>query len=99
MIQRFSLLNNNHTALARSRVVTLTGPQQCGKITLTSEFLPENSVNHFDPEDPISMARLSEPMMPSIRIAFDDLKLESIAVIYPGETSGRNCPDSSWKPQ
>lgn len=50
------------TALARSRVVVLTGPRQCGKTTLARELLHENSLNYFDIEDPVSLARLDEPM-------------------------------------
>jgi predicted AAA+ superfamily ATPase len=62
MIQRHSWLNNIRTALDRSRIVTLIGPRQCGKTTLAREFLPEDSVNYFDLEDPVSLARLDEPM-------------------------------------
>ncbi len=40
----------------------MIGPRQCGKMTLTREFLPEDSVNYFDLEDPISLSRLDEPM-------------------------------------
>ncbi len=62
MIQRYSWLNNIRTALGRSRIVTLIGPRQCGKTTLAREFLPEDSANYFDLEDPISLSRLDEPM-------------------------------------
>ncbi len=62
MIQRLSWLNNIRTALVRSRVVTLIGPRQCGKTTLAREFLPEDSANYFDLEDPVSLSRLDEPM-------------------------------------
>lgn len=62
MIQRLAWLNNIRTALGRSRIVTLIGPRQCGKTTLAREFLPEDSVNYFDLEDPISLSRLNEPM-------------------------------------
>jgi predicted AAA+ superfamily ATPase len=50
------------TALARNPIVVLTGPRQCGKTTLAREFLAEDSVNYFDLEDPVSLARLEEPM-------------------------------------
>jgi hypothetical protein len=50
-------------ALGRSRVVVLVGPRQCGKTTLARELLPEDSVNYFDLEDPVSLARLNEPMV------------------------------------
>jgi len=49
-------------ALARSPVVVLTGPRQCGKTTLAREFLAEDSLNYFDLEDPAGLARLLEPM-------------------------------------
>ena len=62
MIQRFAWLNNIRKALGRNRIVTLIGPRQCGKTTLAREFLPEDSVNYFDLEDPISLSRLDEPM-------------------------------------
>jgi hypothetical protein len=40
----------------------LTGPRQCGKTTLARELLHEDSLNYFDLEDPVSLARLDEPM-------------------------------------
>lgn len=49
------------TALKRSRVVALLGPRQCGKTTLARQFVPVESLNYFDLEDPASLARLSEP--------------------------------------
>ena len=48
-------------ALKRSRVVTLLGPRQCGKTTLARQFVPADSLNYFDLEEPHSLARLSEP--------------------------------------
>ncbi len=49
-------------ALARSRVVALIGPRQCGKTTLARQFVPIDSLNYFDLEDPVSLARLDQPM-------------------------------------
>lgn len=49
-------------ALSRSRVAVLAGPRQCGKTTLARQFVTEDSVNYFDLEDPLSLARLDEPM-------------------------------------
>jgi predicted AAA+ superfamily ATPase len=43
-------------------VVALIGPRQCGKTTLARQFVPPASVNYFDLEDPVSLARLDEPM-------------------------------------
>ena len=48
-------------ALKRSRVVALLGPRQCGKTTLARGFVPADSGNYFDLEDPQSLARLTEP--------------------------------------
>jgi predicted AAA+ superfamily ATPase len=62
MIKRLNWLKAIRAALARSRIVTLVGPRQCGKTTLAREFLPDTSVNYFDLEDPLSLARLDEPM-------------------------------------
>ena len=61
MIDRQSDLALVRTALRRSRVVALLGPRQCGKTTLAREFVPPNSLNYFDLEDPQSLARLSQP--------------------------------------
>lgn len=49
-------------ALARSRVVALIGPRQCGKTTMARQFVPPDSLNYFDLEDPVSLARLDQPM-------------------------------------
>ena len=48
-------------ALKRSRVVALLGPRQCGKTTLARQFMPADSLNYFDLEDPQGLARLTEP--------------------------------------
>jgi uncharacterized protein len=61
-IVRRGILDAIRTALDRSPVVVLTGPRQCGKTTLARELLPEDSANYFDLEDPVSVARLDEPM-------------------------------------
>ena len=62
MVRRPALLSALERALARSRVVVLTGPRQCGKTTLAREMLEAESANYFDLEDPASLARLDEPM-------------------------------------
>ena len=62
MIQRDSILHAIHTALGRSRVVALVGPRQSGKTTLARQLVPADSLNYFDLEDLISLARLQEPM-------------------------------------
>lgn len=63
MLQRPALLRRIHTALERSRVVALIGPRQCGKTTLAREWVDVDSPHYFDLEDPVSLARLDEPMM------------------------------------
>ena len=62
MVARARLLAILKKALARSRVVILTGPSQCGKPTLAWQLINETSVNHFDLEDPADLVRLAEPM-------------------------------------
>lgn len=62
MIPRPDLLHSVETALARSPVVVLSGPRQCGKTTLARHLLPSESANYFDLEDPASLERLAEPM-------------------------------------
>lgn len=61
MIARESDLTLIRTALKRSRVVALLGPRQSGKTTLARQFVPADSLNYFDLEDPQSLARLTEP--------------------------------------
>jgi len=61
MISRETELRLIRTALKRSRVVALSGPRQCGKTTLARQFVPADSLNYFDLEDPRSLARLTEP--------------------------------------
>jgi len=67
MAYTFAMINRKtdrdwvQSALKRSRVVALLGPRQCGKTTLAREFVPADSLNYFDLEDPSSLARLTEP--------------------------------------
>jgi predicted AAA+ superfamily ATPase len=62
MIGRPQRLDQIRRALKRSRIVALIGPRQCGKTTLARQVVPFDSVNYFDLEDPVSLARLTEPM-------------------------------------
>lgn len=62
MIERRELIERLKESLRRSRVVALVGPRQCGKTTLAREFVPLESPNYFDLEDPASLARLTQPM-------------------------------------
>jgi uncharacterized protein len=62
VIDRRAWLGKVQRALARSRVVALVGPRQCGKTTLARGIVAADSSCYFDLEDPPSLARLSEPM-------------------------------------
>jgi predicted AAA+ superfamily ATPase len=62
LIHRHAILAVIETALARSPVVVLAGPRQCGKTTLARLLLNEDSLNHFDLENPASLTRLEEPI-------------------------------------
>lgn len=62
MIARRAIRKQVDTALARSRVVILAGPRQCGKTTLARGLVDETSENYFDLEDPAGLARLNEPI-------------------------------------
>ena len=42
--------------------MALIGARQCGKTTLARQFVSADSANYFDLEDPVSLARLDEPM-------------------------------------
>jgi len=61
MITRATDLDIIRAALRRSRVVALLGPRQCGKTTIARQFVPVDSLNYFDLEDPRSLARLDQP--------------------------------------
>ncbi len=62
MIARRDLLKHLKQTLKRSRVVALIGPRQCGKTTLARELVPSDAPGYFDLEDPVSQARLEEPI-------------------------------------
>ena len=62
MIAREALRRRIERALARNPVVALVGPRQVGKTTLARGFVAPDSPNYFDLEDPVSLARLAEPM-------------------------------------
>jgi hypothetical protein len=62
MIERDRWLSEVRAALKRSRVVALLGPRQVGKTTLARQIVPADSNRYFDLENPVSLARLDEPM-------------------------------------
>lgn len=62
MIARKAIVEEIKIALERSQIVALVGPRQSGKTTLARQFVPSDSLNYFDLEDPVSLARLQEPV-------------------------------------
>ncbi len=62
LIPRPTIQQAIQTALRRSRIVLLIGPRQAGKTTLARQFLPPDSLNYFDLEDPVSLLRLEQPL-------------------------------------
>lgn len=62
MIRRSRLEEDIRQALGRSPVVVMTGPRQSGKTTLARQFVDADSARYFDLEDPLSLARLEEPV-------------------------------------
>jgi hypothetical protein len=62
MIERPGIIAAINKATERNRVVALIGPRQCGKTTLARQFVPQNSANYFDLEDPAHLMQLQEPM-------------------------------------
>ncbi|MBI3823035.1 MAG: ATP-binding protein [Planctomycetes bacterium] len=61
MIDRKADMQSVREALNRSRVVAILGPRQCGKTTLARQLVAADSLNYYDLEDPLNLARLSEP--------------------------------------
>jgi uncharacterized protein len=78
MLPRPVLLAAVQAALGRAPVVALLGPRQCGKTTLARQLVPVASANYFDLEDPISLARLEQPLT-----ALGDLRGPAAAVVRP----------------
>jgi predicted AAA+ superfamily ATPase len=63
MIERSALRQRIEQAIARNPVVALVGPRQVGKTTMARTFVAPAAANYFDLEDPISLARLTEPTL------------------------------------
>ncbi|WP_454300201.1 ATP-binding protein [Salana multivorans] len=63
MVVRVRAETDLRQALRRSPVVLIVGARQVGKTTLARTVVPRESVNYFDLEDPVDLARLSEPML------------------------------------
>jgi uncharacterized protein len=62
VIARPDLLDRVRRGLARSPVVALVGPRQCGKTTLARDLADTSPANYFDLENPVSLQRLDQPM-------------------------------------
>jgi hypothetical protein len=61
-IDRVRLRESVSAALQRSRGVVLVGPRQVGKTTLARSFMPPDSPNYFDLEDPRVEAQFAAPL-------------------------------------
>ena len=62
MLKRPQLLDRLRAALRTSTAVALLGPRQCGKTTLARQLAGTSKSTYFDLENPVDLARLSEPM-------------------------------------
>jgi predicted AAA+ superfamily ATPase len=65
-MQRKSYLNEIIQALSDNPIVALLGPRQCGKTTLAHqlyEYTNLNPITYFDLENPVDLARLTEPFL------------------------------------
>lgn len=63
MVVRVQAESELREALRRSPVVLIVGARQVGKTTLARSVVSRGSANYFDLEDPVDLARLSEPML------------------------------------
>ena len=62
MIPRGALISRVRAALARSRIVALVGPRQCGKPPRARTLAATRRTNYFDLEDPRGLTQLPEPI-------------------------------------
>ena len=62
MLKRLQLLSRLRAGLKASPAVALLGPRQCGKTTLARQLAGSSKSNYFDLENPVDLARLSEPL-------------------------------------
>ena len=62
MIKRVDLYKKIRLAFRYGRIVALLGPRQCGKTTLSRQFISPDDAHYFDLEDPVAAAKLAEPM-------------------------------------
>src|SRR5205085_11534331 len=61
-MKRPRLLARLRAGLKTAPAVLLLGPRQCGKTTLARQLAGELKSTYFDLENPVDLARLSEPM-------------------------------------
>jgi predicted AAA+ superfamily ATPase len=62
MLNRSQLLARLRAGLRTSPAVALLGPRQCGKTTLARQLAGTSKSTYFDLENPVDLARLSEPV-------------------------------------
>src|SRR6202035_4368500 len=62
MLKRTHLLARLRSGLKMGPAVALLGPRQCGKTTLARQLAAGSKSTYFDLENPIDLARLSQPM-------------------------------------
>ena len=62
VLKRSQLLDRVRAGLRASPAVALLGPRQCGKTTLARQLAGTSKSTYFDLENPVDLARLSEPM-------------------------------------
>ncbi len=62
MRNRPQLLDRLRVGLRASPAVALLGPRQCGKTTLARQLAGTSKSTYFDLQNPVDLARLSEPM-------------------------------------
>jgi predicted AAA+ superfamily ATPase len=61
MIERKRITQHISAALERGRIVSLSGPRQCGKTTLARTFAEPGTSSYFDLEDPIDSTKMAQP--------------------------------------
>lgn len=62
LLARVSLTGKVRAALRARPIVALLGPRQCGKTTVARGLAADRSGAYFDLEEPLSLARLAQPM-------------------------------------
>jgi len=63
VIPRNAFLRRVVAALARTPVVGILGPRQCGKTTLARQIVASLKHTWFDLEDPVALRQLAEPLL------------------------------------